>query len=684
MALACQIPLRNFLTKLEKYNASMNPFTTGFSFRSAAHKAKWALFLNEDVLKLRNLIAAKVLSINLLLTTQVWKTVCHIEGRAKENDQGVAEKLTGQRHQLDRVEAGINDLDQRLAREQTATNQKISDLGATTTTSNAAILSLRDISGYISTFLASFPQEFRGFIQRVLQDNWNMYQVLLQIRDRIPAQPTTLIDSNIKFEDALGRTKELPYEFFRHWEVDIAQEIDGFSFEEEETLITSRQADEDTKLYGARPEPLDVFELADVNEFPRNRGQKRRLSAANNRSSHPTAKFPKQDTSHFAKPESRLGTTDVSYGNIDWDAGHTPLDTWLRQSAIPLNAKSGNETQQDESPSWHHHQNELAEVEVFRRVHIAQSNDRKTRATSSLEMVADGLSDEGQIYLRNIMDRYSSIPVYLARRLAQANCERADRLGRRRAQENAWLNTVLCFEHADLKEMNVVTSSKRLSSDAPQIIEALPKAEGAFWTGTGRCRRPSSAHSSFSSRNSSLRDVPHYDPLEQQPYLPRKQSECSSHEAFPVRPSLPPPPKEAGECSPFECDICGEIITISRKLDWQRHVLEDIKPYISTHQDGDQYMFHNRYALMLAEVELYSPGERWMQDRVYRSDRFLFNLPEECMFCQQSTGKRVKDYIRHISRHMEEIAFVVVPRQYEDWAFYSDDASDRMIPKASK
>ncbi|KAL8707177.1 MAG: hypothetical protein Q9220_007744 [cf. Caloplaca sp. 1 TL-2023] len=67
MALACQIPLREFLSKLERYDASMNLFLSRTSIKAVGHKARWALCMSEDVTKLRALIAAKVLSINLML-----------------------------------------------------------------------------------------------------------------------------------------------------------------------------------------------------------------------------------------------------------------------------------------------------------------------------------------------------------------------------------------------------------------------------------------------------------------------------------------------------------------------------------------------------------------------------------------------------------------------------------------
>lgn len=67
MALACQLPLRDFLTKLEKYEASLGPFSPPQWFRGLPQKSKWAVTFAEEVEKMRALVAAKAVSISLLL-----------------------------------------------------------------------------------------------------------------------------------------------------------------------------------------------------------------------------------------------------------------------------------------------------------------------------------------------------------------------------------------------------------------------------------------------------------------------------------------------------------------------------------------------------------------------------------------------------------------------------------------
>ena len=70
MALACVLPLQDFLAKIRKYEASMGAFAS-CSVKGAANKTKWAVFVAEEVQKLRAMVSAKVLSITLLLNTHV-------------------------------------------------------------------------------------------------------------------------------------------------------------------------------------------------------------------------------------------------------------------------------------------------------------------------------------------------------------------------------------------------------------------------------------------------------------------------------------------------------------------------------------------------------------------------------------------------------------------------------------
>ena len=164
---------------------------------------------------------SRLSSLLVLITDVSSQMVSRIDSRLKTDNQDVVQKMTEHRQQLDRVEIGVLDMDQRLKQEQTANENTLEGIKTTVDQSRSAIFSLRTLSAQITTFIRSFPRELRDCMRRLLQDNYNTYQIMLQIQRSVAARPTTLLDSNIKFEDALGRTRELPYEYFRHWEVCI-------------------------------------------------------------------------------------------------------------------------------------------------------------------------------------------------------------------------------------------------------------------------------------------------------------------------------------------------------------------------------------------------------------------------------------------------------------------------------
>ena len=70
LALSCRLPLLAFMEKLEKYGVKFGARAKRSFISSAGRKTQWALLMGEDVQKFRAIIAAKVLSLNLLLSVQ--------------------------------------------------------------------------------------------------------------------------------------------------------------------------------------------------------------------------------------------------------------------------------------------------------------------------------------------------------------------------------------------------------------------------------------------------------------------------------------------------------------------------------------------------------------------------------------------------------------------------------------
>lgn len=112
----------------------------------------------------------------------------------------------------------------------------------------------------------------------------------------------------------------------------------------------------------------------------------------------------------------------------------------------------------------------------------------------------------------------------------------------------------------------------------------------------------------------------------------------------------------------------------------RKHVMRDLRPYVCTARECDhatkpfpslnRYLTHEIDAHEIDAHELY---------RLKRSSDRESKIQESivCIFCGEQTeaGKGDNARGRHVGRHMEEIAFAVVPKAYEEWEFYSESSS---------
>lgn len=110
-----------------------------------------------------------------------------------------------------------------------ATQSSLEDVSTTLSSAQTTLMSLRDIGFQIKQFLCTFPAELRGLLQNILRTNMQMYFMLLNIHSSVGASPSNQGSSKFKLEDALGVVRELPYEWFRHWEVCLVRRALGIS-----------------------------------------------------------------------------------------------------------------------------------------------------------------------------------------------------------------------------------------------------------------------------------------------------------------------------------------------------------------------------------------------------------------------------------------------------------------------
>ena len=179
---------------------------------------------------------------------------------------------------------------------------------------------------------------------------------------------------------------------------------------------------EDLQLYGSRPQPLDVN---DVDE-------ESRLDSTSLSVSRSATEF-QVAVNHPARVCEKTDTKISNYQAVtafDWNSGSTPLESWLNQSAIPSTSPAFmGEREEDVAMAGNPVAQEIEEIKVFRNVHMNVALEPITEINTNVEsdQVAK-LELDAQIYYRNIIDRYSELPLYLALRLARANQDRADRL----------------------------------------------------------------------------------------------------------------------------------------------------------------------------------------------------------------------------------------------------------------
>lgn len=116
--------------------------------------------------------------------------------------------------------------------------------------------------------------------------------------------------------------------------------------------------------------------------------------------------------------------------------------------------------------------------------------------------------------------------------------------------------------------------------------------------------------------------------------------------------------------------MCGEQLLISRKRDWQRHVLHDLEPYQCIEvQCCSPDATYNRLAKLRRHYQ-----------EIHPANPLLTASTWTCVFCEQEVEGNSTEKFCHLGHHMEEMAFSVVSRQYEEWDFYSDSEGRHSVP----
>jgi hypothetical protein len=390
---------------------------------------------------------------------------------------------------------------------------------------------------------------------------------------------------------------------------------DSLTSSDEAKRIEERQIQEDVKLFGVRSVPMDT-EISTAAPEEQHRTYER---------STPNIQ-PSADV--LSKRKHAVAATA-----LDWNSGATPIDAWLNQSAVPVGSPGLTALEVDQyTREKEARKLEEQELMFYRKVHL----DTEVQGDKSHSRVIEDVESTGlaaQVYRRNIMDRYPSIPPYLARRLAEANVKRAERLAIRTVQpedvptvakdrdnsigtdEDRSLppifhrasedleNAAMLSDAPFLEDLWVLPRSEQIEIKSPRpslptqdlelltnmenpeldefeslwreleqlpSLQAQPPPSESFWTGGAPRRRSASVHSAFSSMNSELRgDRADWDEDEQDLHFSESLHDSEKLGGFRPTPGLPPPPVQLGLEMTFECDICKLTVRVERRKEWQ-------------------------------------------------------------------------------------------------------------------
>ncbi|KAJ6790296.1 hypothetical protein PWT90_09962 [Aphanocladium album] len=178
---------------------------------------------------------------------------------------------------------------------------------------------------------------------------------------------------------------------------------------------------------------------------------------------------------------------------------------------------------------------------------------------------------------------------------------------------------------------------------------------------------------------------------EQQDYMSQTSLATSVAESSTRR--IPPLPEDA-EYGPFECPFCFCIITAKNRMEWKRHVFEDLRPYVCVQEKctGAEYGFAHRRDWIthtkrthlteykcsaesctwkgLNEVTFKAHIQKSHSNDIsrYGTDTLLAFARVEgsehqdlsCPLCGELQSS-TKSYYRHVGRHMEQLSLFALP-----------------------
>lgn len=259
-ALLCQIPLREFLAKISKFDQRLGTWnSTDQRFKGFHRRMQWRLAYQDDVKELRTKLGSHVATISLLLMTQTVSSIVGAETDLAEVACEFRDNILAHRRLLEDVKVGVDTsiarhVETKLQLESQAAavrtldqkaGQTIQQLHyenvliqevklavsiteertrsilaiATDALSQAALglLTLRDIARQLynlTTLITKFTDEIKETIALLMGQFARLYQILQHLETSLAKRICLPI---VQFTDALGDSMALPFQVCAQW-----------------------------------------------------------------------------------------------------------------------------------------------------------------------------------------------------------------------------------------------------------------------------------------------------------------------------------------------------------------------------------------------------------------------------------------------------------------------------------
>ncbi|KAF2821056.1 tannase-domain-containing protein [Ophiobolus disseminans] len=464
MALACTLPLQDFLLKMKRFKDAMSPFTTTKTMRSSRKKVQYAVSMSDEVKTIRAMISEKVISINLILATHASETLSRTEAKEgmsdiRQDKDSLSNAKTTSSTQLRKDAAdSASRLTKQISQindETKSTRQEVSAPANGVASSSSSTNALFSLENQILAIFRVFPAKLRALLQNVVGTNVQMYALLLQIHRKISATPTLALEGNIRMEDALGQIKSLPLEWFRHWEplegllrAEFksrlgAERVDRVDFRLVHTKRPNLSLDKSNWAQVITPGANVVMLMLITNlACPQSSCPRQFCQAIDPSAGPPRIRWPAE-----TEPSEIQISCDDSIADSIFPSQTTgervravsatslssspPLLAWLAETEPPEDPTSVIQWRESEELALAERQRtDARDLEVFRNVEIVISLELETPRRNPQALVSnpDRFGRGATMLYRNIQDRYSVLGEQIARRFADQNWRRLQQL----------------------------------------------------------------------------------------------------------------------------------------------------------------------------------------------------------------------------------------------------------------